>query len=209
MASARPTLHVLAGPNGAGKSTLYEYVLQHDPVTRPLPFINADRIQLEELGDTRMDAAYRAAELAEQRRRGLLAEHRSFITESTFSHASKLALIRAAREAGYRIAVFHINVASPEISVSRVAQRVDRGGHPVPEHKIHQRYHRNQALIREAILMADAGLVFDNSERFAGPKRKLELRKGFIIDLSTPVPTWIQTLYRQELRQHLRLFRPF
>lgn len=209
MASGRPTLYLLAGPNGAGKSTLYEHVLQHDPVTRPLPFINADRIQYEELGDTRMDAAYQAAELAEQRRRGLLAEQRSFITESTFSHPSKLVFVRAAREAGYRIAVFHINVASPEISVSRVAQRVDRGGHPVPEHKIHARYQRNQALIREAILLADAGLVFDNSERFAGPQRKLEFRKGFIIDFTAPVPAWVQTLYRQGLRQHLRLFRPF
>lgn len=208
MASGRPTLYVLAGPNGAGKSTLYEHVLQHDPVTRSTTFINADQIQLDELGDPRMDAAYRAAELAEQRRRQLLTERRSFITESTFSHPSKLALIRTAREAGYRVAIFHINVASPEISVSRVAQRVDRGGHPVPEDKIRARYHRNQTLIREAILMADAGLVFDNSERFAGPKRKLELRKGFVIDLSTPVPGWIQALYRQELRQHLRLFRP-
>lgn len=204
----RPTLYVLAGPNGAGKSTLFEHVLQHEPVVRTTPFINADLIQRDVLGNDAMNAAYEAARLAEQGRRQLLAAGSSFITESTFSHPSKLELVKAARTAGYRLAVFHVNVAHPDISVSRVAQRVDRGGHPVPEHKIRERYHRNQALIREAILMADAGLVFDNSIRFAGPKRKVEFRNGQLIDVTLPIPEWVQRLYHQELKQYLQLFRP-
>lgn len=119
-----------------------------------------------------------------------MTRRKSFITESTFSHPSKLDLIHAAANAGYR-----------------VAQRVQRGGHPVPEQKICERYQRNQRLIREAMLTADAGLVFDNSERFAGPRRVLEFRRGFIVDLAAPVPEWVRALYRKELTQYLRVFK--
>lgn len=95
----------------------------------------------------------------------------------------------------------------PDIAVSRVSQRVKRGGHPVPEDKIRQRYQRNQSLIHDAVLLADAALVFDNSERFAGPRRVLEFRKGFLVELATPVPAWVRTLYREELERYLRIFR--
>ncbi len=204
---ARPTLYVLAGPNGAGKSTLFEHILQHDPVSRSATFINADLIQRETLRTTDMEAAYEAASLAEARRRECIARRESFITESTFSHPSKLDLIHDAANADYRVAVFHINVNNADISVSRVAQRVQRGGHPVPEQKIRERYQRNQMLIRAAVLAADAGLVFDNSERFAGPRRILEFRRGFIVDLAAPVPEWVRELYRKELTQYLRMFK--
>ncbi len=203
----RPTLYVLAGPNGAGKSTLFEHVLRHDPISRSAAFINADLIQRNTLRTTDMEAAYEAARLAETRRRECMARHESFITESTFSHPSKLDLIRDAVDAGYRVIVFHINVNNADISVSRVAQRVKNGGHPVPEQKVRERYQRNQALIREAVLLAGAGLVFDNSERFAGPTRVLEFRRGFVVDLASPVPEWVRRLYRKELTQYLRVFK--
>ena len=81
---------MLAGPNGAGKSTLYEQRIR--PMVQA-PFINADQIQQDELKDPSMAAAYRAAEIAERRRRSHLAAGTSFVSESTFSHESKLQLI--------------------------------------------------------------------------------------------------------------------
>ncbi len=126
----------LIGPNGAGKSTLFEHILQHDPVSRSATFINADLIQRNTLRTTDMEAAYEAARLAETRRRECMAHRESFITESTFSHPSKLDLIRDAVGAGYRVIVFHINVNNADISVSRVAQRVKMGVIRYPERKV-------------------------------------------------------------------------
>ncbi|PHS04470.1 MAG: hypothetical protein COA78_16545 [Blastopirellula sp.] len=57
----RPTLIVLAGPNGSGKSTLYETRIKPG---LSVPFINADIIQRDELNNTDMNAAYKAAEMA-------------------------------------------------------------------------------------------------------------------------------------------------
>jgi predicted ABC-type ATPase len=78
---------LLAGPNGAGKTTLYK--------TRVAPafagpFVNADIIQRDELGDNRPEAAYEAAEIAAMRRSEALAKQDDFVTETVFSHPSKL-----------------------------------------------------------------------------------------------------------------------
>lgn len=107
----------------------------------------------------------------EDRRRGFFAERASFATETVFSHASKLDLIEEARERGYRIFLFHVGVASPELSVARVAERVKEGGHPVPEAKIRARYDRNGPLIRAAVLFADFAHVYDNSALNAPPEQ--------------------------------------
>ena len=76
---------MLAGPNGAGKTTFHELVIR--PRIKAL-FINADLIQREELGDPSMAAAYRAAAIAESRRRQALEKGIRFVSESRFSHPS-------------------------------------------------------------------------------------------------------------------------
>ena len=143
--AAHPILFVIAGPNGAGKTTFHDTVLAGRIAA---PFVNADLIQRDELGDPTPEASYRAAEIAEQRRRDLLVEGRSFVMESVFSHPSKLELLRDARAAGYRIVLFHLNLASADLAVARVKARIAEGGHGVPERKIRERFERNQSIIR-------------------------------------------------------------
>ncbi|WP_431121463.1 zeta toxin family protein [Variovorax paradoxus] len=193
---SRPTMIMLAGPNGAGKSTFYEIVIR--PRIKAL-FINADLIQREELGDPSMAAAYRAAAIAESRRRQALEKGISFVSESTFSHESKLALIRDARAAGFRVVVYHINVRRVELSVSRVGQRVEEGGHDVPEDKIRERFERNQPLIREAVLLADHAFVYDNSGLNMPAERLIAFSKGQVIAASEDLPDWARALYGREL----------
>ena len=189
-------MFVVAGPNGAGKSTLYENVIA--PRVKA-PFINADIIQRDELKDASMHAAYKAAAIADARRWQALRTGTSFVTESTFSHESKLALIHDAKAAGFCVVLYHVNVRRPELSVARVAQRVSEGGHDVPESKIRERYERNQPLIREAALAADFALVYDNSKLNRPPERVVLFRNGRVIDRTDRMPAWVRTLYSQEL----------
>lgn len=162
--NAPPVLFVLAGPNGAGKTTYFDYYLR--PRVAPITFVNPDRLILAELGRVALTRAEseRGQELADARRDRLMSERQSFATESTFSHPSKLDMLRDARARGYRVFIYHIGVQSADISVMRVAARVGEGGHSVPEDKIRARFQRNRSLIREALLSADAGVVLDNSE---------------------------------------------
>lgn len=191
-----PTLILLAGPNGAGKSTLYQ--------TRVAPafagpFINADIIQREELRDASHEAAYRAAEIATQRRSAILAAGGDFATETVFSHPSKLDLVTEARARGYSVWVMHVGVDSPDLSVARVAHRVGNGGHGVPEAKIRERYDRSAPLIREAVRLADTGLVYDNSLAGQPPKLVLTFERGRLIRVRPNPPVWIGTTYAADI----------
>lgn len=189
-------MFMIAGPNGAGKSTLYETRIK--PGTSA-PFINADHIQRDELRDPSMQASYKAAEVAEIRRREHLSQGKDFVSESTFSHPSKLELVKNAKEAGFRVVMYHVNLRSPELSVQRVALRFEEGGHNVPEDKIRERFARNPLLIREAVLRSDKAFIYDNSKLNKAPVLAIELTEGKVVRVSDQVPVWARTLYSKEL----------
>ena len=92
-----PALHVLAGPNGAGKTTFIERVLRP---TTGLGVVNADRIAADTWPGAEREHAYEASRLAADQRAHLLTERHSFITETVFSHASKLDLVDRACATG-------------------------------------------------------------------------------------------------------------
>ena len=191
-----PTLILLAGPNGAGKSTLYQ--------TRVAPvfagrFINADVIQRDELGDASPEAAYKAAEIAATRRSETLANRQDLVTETVFSHPSKLDLVHAAQALGYTVFVMHVGLGSPDLSVARVAHRVRAGGHGVPEDKIRERYDRSEPLIRAAVRLADTGLVYDNSVAGQPPKLTLTFDRGHLVKIRQNPAGWIRRVYAADM----------
>ncbi|WP_027504859.1 zeta toxin family protein [Rhodococcus sp. UNC23MFCrub1.1] len=154
-----PVLHLLAGPNGAGKSTFFARVLA--PVTH-LPFVNADEIATENWPGDEQAHAYDASRLAAEQRVALLAQAASFVTETVFSHPSKLDLIETANEAGYLVTL-HIVAIPVDLAVARVVNRVEIGGHSVPEAKVRQRYVRLWPLVRSAIDVVENARVYDNT----------------------------------------------
>ena len=188
---------VIAGPNGAGKSTLYQYrVAPHFKA----PFINADLIQRDELKDASMEASYRAAELAATRRTEYIHDGRSFITETVFSHPSKLMLLETALSAGFQVMLFHVGVDAVELAVERVKSRVLEGGHPVPEEKIRERFERNVDLIRQAMVMSDTGLVFDNSALNRPPELVIEFSRGRQHWTAPELPNWVKRFYVDSIK---------
>lgn len=192
----RPSLVLLAGPNGAGKTTLYQTRVAPNFAG---PFINADLIQRDELKDATMEASYRAAQIATERRAGLLEARKSFATETVFSHPSKLDIITDARSRGYMVIVMHVGVAAPDLSVARVRARTEEGGHDVPEQKIRDRYTRGQPLIRQAVLRADRGMVFDNSRLNAPPHLMLLFAAGRLMQAEPVLPDWVLSGYTEDL----------
>jgi predicted ABC-type ATPase len=191
-----PVLFILAGPNGAGKTTLFDMRLS-PRLEKSVEFVDPDRLILGAIGRPALtlEESRRGQAMADRRRDTLFRVRRSFVTESTFSHPSKLDLIAQARSLGYKIVVYHVGVANPDISVSRVAARVGEGGHPVPEDKIRARYERNRELIRAAVLGADLGFVLDNS-RLNDPLRIIfGFQKGSLSLADPNPPAWASVLY--------------
>jgi predicted ABC-type ATPase len=192
----RPSLVLLAGPNGAGKSTLYR---NRVAASFAGPFINADLIQRDELEDNSMEASYRAARIAAERRSALLDARKSFATETDFSHPAKLEVIAAAKACGYTVIVMHIGVNSPDLLVARVRGRTQEGGHDVLEDKIRTRHERGQPLIRQAVLRADRGMVFDNSKLNEPPCLVLLFAAGRLIQAEPVLPDWVLAGYADDL----------
>lgn len=139
--------------------------------------------------------AYYASAIVEFLREKLLVEQASFTVETVMSHPSKVALLEKAQRAGYRTYLYYIATDDPAINVSRVANRVKLGGHPVPSDRIEQRYHRSLALLRDAIRHTNRAYVFDNSGDNADHRHTwlAEITDGQELELKTDlIPAWFR-----------------
>jgi predicted ABC-type ATPase len=154
-----PLLCVVAGPNGSGKSTFVHAVL--GPATG-LPFINADDIAAAHWPGEEEAHAYDASRAASAVRAQAINDRRSFIAATVFSHPSEVALVEQAARAGYRVEL-HVMLIPEDVTVARVAYRVNAGGHTVPPDKIRGRYHRVWGLVVEARAIAHRATFYDNS----------------------------------------------
>ena len=139
--------------------------------------------------------AYYASAIVEFLRENLLVQQASFTVETVMSHPSKVALLEKAQRAGYRTYLYYIATDDPAINVSRVANRVKLGGHPVPSDRIQQRYHRSLALLRDAIRHTNRAYIFDNSGDNADHRHTwlAEITDGRELELKTDlIPAWFR-----------------
>jgi len=184
-----PIVAGLEGPNGAGKSSFNAAYLRKSN----LPFINADQISLQ----TGV-SAYKAAELAEQLRRGLVEQQDSFIFETVLSDpvGAKLDILKLAENKGYTALLIFIGVDSSQCSEERVAMRVSKGGHDVPQEKIPQRYARTMKNLQRALTQISNIRVYDNSD-LEKPYRFIATKdKGQHVVVHSPTPKWLKPLLR-------------
>lgn len=180
----------LVGVNGAGKSTYYREKLAH----LQLPFLNAD-VLAKELWPDEPDAhAYEAGRQIAQQRQALIEQGKSFVTETVFSHPSKLELLEMARSYGYRVWLVYIHLSEAELAIKRVEERVSRGGHPVPPEKIELRYQRLLQQVKVAIRGVDRALLFDNSWHGRPFKHIATLNAGVVQKAYHPLPAWAREL---------------
>ncbi len=178
-----PTLIVVAGPNGSGKSTLSGEIAAGVVVVDPDAIARA----MEAAEPSR--AAIPAARAAILKCRALITQRASFIVESTLAGNGAIALMRAAKGAGYRTLLIYVALGEPELHIDRVRLRVAQGGHDIPDADIRRRYFRSLSRAPEAIRLADEAIVLDN----AGPKpeRVLMLRSGQVTWTAGSLPVWV------------------
>ncbi|MFT3815063.1 MAG: zeta toxin family protein [Acidovorax sp.] len=196
-ASAPLWLHLLAGPNGAGKSTLYRALVREGLLGPPLEFVNADlheRDHLRHIADPQQRSEAARA-WADARRAALLEARQPFASETVFSHPSKLDLIASAQGQGYTVALHVVALDDPQRLLTRVAQRVREGGHPVPAARILARYPRTMALLAQAVRQANVAYLYDAAEADTGGPRLVAIRTGAgVIQPAGNLPTWAHAM---------------
>jgi predicted ABC-type ATPase len=140
MASARrtPTVYVIAGPNGSGKTTFAAEFLPAFVDCRQ--FLNADLIAAGLSPFAPETQNLRAGRLLLERIDELSAARENFGFETTLSGRTYARLLTRLRHEGYRVALFFLWLPNADLAVVRVANRVQQGGHAVPEADVRRRF---------------------------------------------------------------------
>ena len=157
-----PQLYFIGGCNGAGKTTASYTVLPE--ILQCKEFVNADEIARGLSPFNPESMAIEAGKLMLKRINELLHACESFSIETTLSTRSYAKLIKQARAKGYKISLIYFWLNSPELAISRVAQRVRNGGHNIPREVIIRRYAAGISnLFRIYMPLVDYWLLADNS----------------------------------------------
>ena len=173
MTLQQPVFYLLAGPNGAGKSSLYRAVVADGLIPADAEFVNADlheAAKLHHIADPQKRSE-QARLWADARRATLLKVAQTFVSETVFSHESKLALIDDAKRSGFAVVLLVVCMDDTKRLVSWVRQRVREGGHDVPPERILARYPRTLKNLAIAVRMADLAILYDTGGTTAGEAR--------------------------------------
>ena len=130
---------IVAGPNGCGKTTFaLEYVRQVG-----VAYLSADAIAEEispaDAHSARFQAGRRFLAAVNDRLSGA----ESFVIETTLSGIGFRQTLLRAKRSRFTISIIFLYLDSAETCVSRIEERVRKGGHVVPEADVHRRFGRS------------------------------------------------------------------
>ena len=183
----KPELTVVIGAHGAGKTTW----TRKGQRILPKPFYNADSIA-EGLGDANDRGLQRQArEIVDNAIDVDLAQRRSFGFESTYSGASRPAIVQRAKKLGYTTHAIFIGTEHHAINVSRVKRRVEEGGHDVAKSEIVRRWKAAWENLLKTWDCFDRITIMDNSG--SGPRVIAEVR-GPMQHVIGIVPEWASAI---------------
>lgn len=187
----KPRLFLFAGPNGSGKSTLYEH-LRHNAPFAGVEYVNPDEYVKQHGGEIK------GARKALRRRRELLKSKASFVTETTLSGNSALKLMKAAKDAGYKVILIYIGTNNSTVNIRSVRDRVAKGGHDVPVEAIIRRRADSIENLPEAIQIADRAHIFHRGTKSL--HRVFSAINGIVRPRSDiEPPRWIQGKLRSKI----------
>ena len=162
-AKLRPALTILAGVNGAGKSSVGGQALRDSGAAYFNPDEHARLLRAKQPTLTQEKAnalswAYGKAKLEEA-----IATGADFTFESTLGGKTITNLLIQAAQKNHQLEIWFVGLASVELHLQRVAQRVAQGGHPIPEADIRKRWIGSHENIIRLIPFVTTLRVFDNS----------------------------------------------
>jgi predicted ABC-type ATPase len=157
-----PRVVVLAGINGAGKTTASQWILRD--VLKIPTFVNADAIARGLNGLNPEGEAIRAGRIMLEQLKDLATQRKDFAFETTLAARTYAGWLESLRVIEYEVHLYYYWLDSPNLAITRVAQRVRAGGHFIPDETIRQRYSRSVRNFFDLYRpLADVWEVYDNS----------------------------------------------
>lgn len=172
----QPTVIVLGGPNGAGKTTFArQLMLSHLPDS--FEFLNADMIADGISPFRPHKAAMRAGREFLKRFEEKASKRESIVVESTLSGLALADRLSGLKDQGYFVEIVYLWLPDADFALRRVAERVKRGGHNIPEEIVRRRFNRSYPNFETTYRkIADLWTILDGS--VTPPKEIVRATRG-------------------------------
>jgi len=176
---------IIGGVNGAGKSSLTGVLKTQ---LNDLGII----IDVDKLTATAGITPLEGGKLAIQKIKDCLNKGICFTQETTLSGVRMERTAREAKEQGYYIRLFYVGLDTPEESVKRIKNRVEKGGHNIPQEDVYRRFEGRIEALKSVLPYCDEVKFFDNDNGFI---EVAEYKNGEMILKGMEHPKWILDFY--------------
>ncbi|CAK7010618.1 MAG: hypothetical protein TIS_02142 [Tissierella sp.] len=195
---------VIAGVNGAGKSIFYNSgELDRSKLGVR---VNVDELIAERYNNNWKDfkTQIRAGKEIVREINRCIENKLSFNQETTLAGKTILNTIEKAKKLEYIINLHYIGINSPELAISRVRERVLKGGHGIPDETIYSRYFNSLENLQEILPICDNVYIYDNSVN----KKNILIVENKIIKFKNVIPEYIESYiepYIKELEYEMEM----
>ena len=177
----KPKLYVIAGPNGSGKTTFAEKFLPN--FAECFEFVNADLIAKGLSPFSPSKVAIKAGKLLLEQIAEFSKKKIDFAFETTLAGKGYANIFKQMKHDGYELHVFFLWLPDVKLALARVADRVRKGGHNIPEQDVKRRFNRGIwnffHIYRE---LFDTWTIFDGSTTNAETIAKNELNTLSVVN---------------------------
>ena len=176
--------HIIGGVNGVGKSS-FTGVLKGSRKDLGI-VIDVDKITAE-MGGNLLDGGKAAVSMI----KNCLEQEVSFTQETTLSGYKTEKTAKMARDLGYIVRLYYIGLDTVEESLSRIENRVRRGGHNIPGDDVRRRYEHRWEAVKKVLPYCQEGEFYDNDNGFI---KVAEYRNGELLPIGDFRPNWLSEL---------------
>lgn len=190
-------LIMIGGPYGAGKTgamlkTLGQDIVRGKFVDPQKCYENLQEYYAIETykGEETRDFVTRAFERAFSERFEQMRTHKSLTAICSLGAIEDLDLLDAGRRNGFHIALYFFGVQDWRSCEQHIRETEGHWLSNLSSKEIYGDYHRALAMLPGAIIQADKGMIYDNSDR-ENPRPLLAIEDGKIQIIETNLPDWI------------------
>ena len=176
------TYTIIGGVNGVGKSS-FTGVLKENKYSELGTIIDVDKIT-HELGGNMMEGGKTALRRIDE----CIEKGVSFTQETTLSGRKTETTAKKVKALGYRVRLYYIGLDSAEESLARIANRVRRGGHNIPENDVERRFAGRWEALSKILPFCDEVEFYDNNNGF---DKVAEFYNGELRVIRKNPPLWI------------------
>ena len=175
---------IIGGANGVGKSSLSVVLLNQRNDMGII--IDTDKITSENGVDK-----LHSEKIAIRRIDSCLEKGVNFTQETTLSGIRTIKTIKKAIEKDYCIRLYYVGISGSEESLTRIANRVRKGGHDIPHDNVVRRYETRFDDLIKVLDFCNEAVFFDNENGFVEVG---EYKNGRLIINENIAPRWIKEL---------------